>query len=207
MSWSVLPDDVVEVILAKFSFDDLARVSRTCRTFHTLYQRLMAVQQEARCDLAFRLCDRERIACIIALIAHLLEGRPSIFGSQEIKWSYCSISADGVLHRPVCYPLVNPFLTEAGAMKALVCMKWCIQQTVCIIFETELWEPTQLIVQISHARTEIEIIVIPTRDDELHMVALLQALLSEGLSQLIHDAVKRATLTFSPFTAMCTGWD
>jgi hypothetical protein len=98
--WAELPYELEELILAKLSLTELARVSATCRTIQAVFDRQMAEAQKAHCDLAIKCFGRERIACIASLGDRYLMGQAMHAELDQAAYnSYiCVISADGTLH-------------------------------------------------------------------------------------------------------------
>jgi hypothetical protein len=113
-SWGSLHEDLLTGILANLSLVELARISRTCRSFKAVYGRLMVAQQKSRRDLAVKLFGRERITCLLALITYLLKWEPSPSDISEEVERNGWISADGVLHMLPPDDLVWEFMTKAG---------------------------------------------------------------------------------------------
>jgi hypothetical protein len=58
MDWSLLPEDVVGVILANLSLVELARASLTCRSFKAAYDGMMVVHKSP---------DATRLSCLAAV--------------------------------------------------------------------------------------------------------------------------------------------
>ncbi len=89
--------ELEEVILFKLSLLDLARVSRTCRTFQAAYCRLRAGQGKVHCDAAVSRLGQARIDGIIDVIRRFVMGEPPL-PQLPSGDTLCYISADGALH-------------------------------------------------------------------------------------------------------------
>ncbi len=59
-------------------------------------------------------------------------------------------------------------------------------------------------VRLSRNRKAVAFIVFPANDQEIKVVAMLQALLSEGLAELIRDGGKQAEIQILPESERCT---
>jgi hypothetical protein len=198
-----LPLEMLEEILGKLSLFEGARMAATCRTLHALYRPLMAREQKARYDLAVKSCGRERIACILALIKLLLTGRrlrPWDGKLAHGRWNDCWVCADGVLRGPT---RLNPHSRERGEdILASICpgQDWRDSPHVyeIILFGPPSWQGAGVSFRVDRNRVGTLIDAVTTGDGNLHMVALLQALLSDGLAQSIHDAGQHVEIRLRP---------
>jgi hypothetical protein len=199
MSWDLLPNELVEVVLANLSLIDLARTSPTCSSFKAVYRRLMAQQQKARCDLVFKSCSREQIACLVRLIAHLLKKESleagSIRreeGSVREEEGCLHISTAGVLYGPpLCVPLWQ-MISTAGDIHVDV---WQPAQEPSILFlHTEKCALGAVRMIFNSFWQGVTLLVIPSGDEDLEPLAFMQVLLSEGLAEVFRDAGKDAEI-------------
>lgn len=198
MSWSSLPYDVVELILSNMSLIELARSSPTCGSFQTVYCKRMAVQQKSRLDLAEGFCGRERISCIVALIAHLLSGKALKRDFGAYQWNRCWISADGVLCGPVLNPSGSQFTFETGDFCVMICPN---KSSLWLNFDTvkahnSPW--SYLEATIRPESNGVKVSVFSSHDEDLRPVAMVQAMLSGGLAQFLQDAGKWAEIQILP---------
>lgn len=174
MSWRSLPDDVVELILTRLSLVELARVSATYSTFQAQYRRQLAREHGARCRLAVNYFGRKRITNITALIIQLLKGEP-------LNPSFCDPpDIDALLRGAFTFDLTAPtvlvFRNHSRPVDII---------TVEEILPT--WK--RLVVEVPRDRKGVQICLLPPGDDKhVEMLALVHAILSEGLAQFIHDA-------------------
>jgi hypothetical protein len=97
MGWSDLPIEMVEIILVSLTLIELARASRTCRTFQAVFSMKMAGEQKAYGELALKRFNFNRISCIAGRLDCLLKGETIYHGlAFEFPDLKC-ISADGTL--------------------------------------------------------------------------------------------------------------
>jgi hypothetical protein len=206
MVWRALPDDMVEVILGNLRIDELARISTTCSEFKAASGRRMAVQQKARFDQAVKACGAQRIACLIALIAHLLHGYCLNAHFSAHKWSFCRITAGGVLTGPGPRTLAGQAMGAEGDFRISISLNWHDDWVALFFVETQEWGQSHLTVRISRDRRQVRISVAPTHDEDYQAVSLVQAMLSEGLAQFAHEAGKVVDISMkrSPTTSSCT---
>jgi hypothetical protein len=194
-SWSDLPDDIVGEILAKLSLFELARVSLTCSSFHAVYRRLMAREQTSRCEMAIASCGVKRVRSLVAFLAHLLKGEPLNSVFLEREWNHCVITADGVMHGPWPTSRVKDIdiahLFNSENMVVKVCPNRGRRDcTHGILIRGPNWCWHNLTVQLNSNGKDAQFDVIPLSDADVTAVALLQAVMAEGLAQSIHDARK-----------------
>jgi hypothetical protein len=200
MSWDSLHEDLLILILANLSLIELARASRTCRSFKAVYGRLMAVEQQSRRDLAVKVFGHERIACLLALITHLLKHRPlGPNSSEEVKEGW--ISGDGVLH--VQHPRALP-KSLAGDMSVTVCLNLYRDRKIHLLVRAHDSFMAQLSVRISCDCKHVMFNVFPDTDDDLKVVGMVQAMLTWGLGGSINNAGKYAEICIPHRSERCT---
>jgi hypothetical protein len=94
---------MVEVILTHLSLVELARIFMTCRSFYAVYRMRMKNEQKSRCDLAYNLWGRARLASLVTLITNVVEGKrwhaDFAMGGEQLVLSHCYITEDGLLHK------------------------------------------------------------------------------------------------------------
>jgi hypothetical protein len=208
MSWSTLPDDMVEVILAKLSPLELARTSPTSRSFQAAYNRHVASVQKNRCKLANNHFGRERVACMILLIQQLLKGEQTKLDFACGSFTDHRMAADGVLHRrsgdgfvyrPCPDSSYLDFMCEPGDI-CLNFFVWCLTTTIFVT--TRDRSRGYLRLQIPVNRTGVEVDLgsggFPIGDDH-ELVALVQAMLTGGLGRCIqHEGKWAENVTILP---------
>ncbi len=200
MSWDSLHEDLLILILANLSLIELARAARTCRSFKAVYVRLMAVQQQSRRDLAVKVFGRERIACLLALITHLLKKEPLGSNSPEaMKEGW--ISADGVFHAQ--HPRALP-RSLAGDMCVTVCLNLYRDLRTHLLVRAHDSFMAQLSVRISCDCKHVLFNLFPDTDDDLKVVGMVQAMLSWGLVDSINNAGKYAEIRIPHRSERCT---
>jgi hypothetical protein len=188
MTWNGLPYDGMEVILSKLPLFELAQMSWTCKTFRIAFRNLMAAQQRARCERAFASCGRERVKCLLGLIAHLHKVEPLSSDFLPKVWNVCWISADGVLHGPVKPPTYYFTTPGPGDMQVNVSLEWGL------IVEAPVWR-SELKVFLLGDTNGMHVSFDIMDDEDFEMVAAVQALLSGGLAQLVGDAGSHAGMS------------
>jgi hypothetical protein len=199
MNWSYLPEELIPVILANLSLFELARISCTCRGFKAVYGRLMAAEQKSRRDLAVKSFGGKRIACLLALITHLLgreiPGADSGKEGRKEGW----ISEDGELQdlRPCDFSrnLVISFSLYLNCSPD--------RTTVVLVIPHKSQWPG-LLVDISCDRNNVSLRLSPASDGDLEMVAVVQALLSDGLAEFIRNSKKGAEIRVLMGSKRCT---
>jgi hypothetical protein len=210
MSWSDLPTDMVEEIFSHLSLLDSARISSTCYSFRELYGTRMVAEQGARCDLVIQAFGHARIQCLVDLLATYMRGDSLHAAWVSGRRNMFSVSADGAL-------VPNPWAWRAfqrgdGGLAAdgqasftgMRVAIWPYQYITAdgkgnadrICIETPGWAWGYLSVSISQAK-RIMIDMNP-HDADLKLVALLQAMLSQGLAQLMRDAGRYAVVDIQP---------
>jgi hypothetical protein len=193
-SWSSLPNDMVDVILANLSLIELAELSRTCTSFNAVYRRLIAQEQKARRNLAVNCCRLERIRVLARLTGHLLKDEvlhPCFFARAQNAWW---ISADGVLHGPVCAYGVRQLAREAGDIFVWMYLEKGPPAISNLFVEVTNCTAGQVTMQFNGERKGVTIYVFPTSQDDLAVVSVVQAMLSEGLADFVHEVGSRVEI-------------
>ncbi len=196
-SWNDLPDHLVEVILAHLSLVDLWATLKTCRSFHTAFCRQLDVEQKSRCDFAAMRFGTKPIACLRTLITRYLKGERLEPGVVNENWNCYCISADGVLRRTEPHRWACRYATQPGeiCVSALVHQPgYAITNPYTLWVRAHAWEQPLLLVATSLDRSCSTICVKPRCDEDLEGVALVQALLSGGLAESIHDGGQSAEI-------------
>jgi hypothetical protein len=190
MGWSVLPDDVVGVILTCLSLAELARISSTSKGFQAVFYPRMAEEDEAKRDLAIKAFGHQRITSILDLILQFLKGGPVDPKFLQNKWNWCWVSADGVFQGPAPNPMTVTSLCEAGDVRVSVLSGYTGPgPSDSISIRAPQWSPgVQVSVQMRRGHKGATIEVVPTSNEDLEAVAFVQTLLTEGLAGFIHDA-------------------
>jgi hypothetical protein len=181
MSWDLLPNELVEVILANLSLADLARTSATCSSFKSVYCRLMAQQQKAQCDLAYKSCSREQIASLIKLTAHLLKEKFQDSGNMWGQGGQYRIAEDGVLYGPPPFVPLSHMICTARDVNTHV--GTCRPSVAVMYVSAASFGMERLKVFFTDNGMGITFLVDPRDDEDLEPVAFMQALLSEGLAK------------------------
>jgi hypothetical protein len=191
MPWCNLPHELEELIFAKLSVVESARVSRTCRAFQAAFCRQMAREQKHRCDLAVTSFGHERIACIASLADRFLKGQRMHPALDEQGVQYSSIGADGTLR---VKPKVGQPLTSTTRLLS------CKPEDLLVEFWFDYLPPPSMRIVIRpteggwvELRCEYSagrlgsIAVCPCGDEDVEGLALIQALLSGWLAPTSHD--------------------
>ncbi len=215
MSWSSLPLDMVELILGHLSLVDVAQISRTSRTFQAMYRARMLLEQKARCELAIKSCGRKRILCVLGIFQHLLKGDSLCPEFVDNKWNHFWICAQGVLH--ALDPLSSAKSSRSSIRKDVGLEVWvcpggyglrrasakskCRDEQKIVVRVFPGW--SQLSMNIDHTPMRSVIDVRTRGDDDVVPVALLQALLSEGLALCMHDAGQHVEVRIRPDFDFC----
>lgn len=197
MSWSVLPDDVVHVILDKVRLIDLARITTACTSFRAAYRRRMGVEEEARRQLAVNTFGAARIACILDLTVRLLKKEPLLPGLRDEFWDWFRIHEDGFLHGPLRRaPLDTPNNGDIDV--------WLWRTKVPCL--DGAWGGIDVTapegegtMQMKFRPLFVDVEVIPTNDEDLVPMALVQALLGGGLARIIRDVGAHAEVRVGRF--------
>jgi hypothetical protein len=190
IGWETLPFEVQELILAQLTLMDLARVATTCKVFHAVFPGVVAKEQSARCNIAAECFGRGRITYIAGLVERIFKGEALGISAAKSKRgrSRCWISADGKAHgsrpHPHRFSLQNPHDRDS-----MVCCSWrpYAGGFPGLYISAFAKKGTEVYMQFD-GKTGASIFVLPTANGDFEGVALVQALLSEGLSRICRDA-------------------
>jgi hypothetical protein len=182
MAWGALPLDMEELILSKLSLVELARASRTCHTFRAFSGARTAEAQQARFDLAVACFGRESIEGLARLLDRY--SKTGELGVEKGTVCTCTISQDGVLRLRLKGVSGRHLRHKPGEM-------W-----LSVIYSNhpllQIHVPTprrsRLNIFFCGFRKKLYLSVDFCTDEDLEGVALLQALLSSGLSSTVKDA-------------------
>jgi hypothetical protein len=180
MSWSSLPEEMVDLILAKLSVIELARIATTCHRFHAMYWEQMAAQQKSHRSLAVTSFGSGRLDCISHLIDGMLKSATWIPKFNQSCWHSFWVSANGEMH------VARDPLQEYRPGTVFVSLFWGNFRssfTGVLLVQS----PSRSVVRFRFRpdRTLGSIEVMPTKDEDVEGVALVQTLLGQGLPQLI----------------------
>lgn len=180
-----LPYDVQEHILGKLPLWEVAHLSATCRSFQEIFTRQVKKEVKARSDLALEHFGQERIITIAALIERFVKGETMdpAFGLPIFGW----MSLDGELHiiREATWRDSRRAVRERGDVNVMIHTRYRVGDLSPIIAIS--WGRTQSQINLSISQRESVTIEMYVRGDEnLQGVALVQALLSEGLGPTFH---------------------
>jgi hypothetical protein len=200
---SDLPPDLEELVLSKLSLHDLARVSPTCRSFHTVFRRQLAQQQKACYDLAVARFGNELIDCIADLMDSWLEGKvDSCIKDRCLR--VCQTYGEGLQQVKGCSYLpcsVRVAVSSTGmepcrAMHSNMSITVPARNNSCVCMDF-FWHPKNVV---------IHVIV----SGELEGLVLVQALFSRALASTVCEAWRRTRMTIvggSPcMPYMACGW-
>jgi hypothetical protein len=187
-SWADLPIELEEVILARLSLPEFARVSWSSRKFQAFFNRQMAREQKARCDLAVGHFGRERILRIGNIADHYhCAGETAYPQLVEAVINRCWISADGTLHlkpqvNDPAIPASSLPLPEAGDLHVTIELD-VARSSACMSIKVEVAEDRviQLRVIMPSETAGVYISIHPDGDDDVMGLALVQALLCGDL--------------------------
>jgi hypothetical protein len=200
MSWSSLPDDIVELILARLSLKDFVttRMFVTCHSFHAAYRKRIILEHKSFLDLADKVVGHARITCLVRLIVRFLKGDVAdlgfAFGNLNGRW----ISADGVLCGPAWFPVMNPAAPTMEDLRVLVCKNQePSENSHVVLVEERKQEWGTLSVHIPRDRRGFNMYVHPSVDGVREAMAVVQAMLSMGLAEFILDTEKQAVIRFT----------
>jgi hypothetical protein len=170
---------MVEAILGNLSWTDLAPIASTCKAFQTASRKELALEQKRRCNLALACFGCGRIERIADLLKCYLAGLPlDPKLSFEPPSKYSSISENGTLRGAPRNMSYNPFYMGRTAYVSR-------QPTALHI---DVTGDTGLRIHM-FARPESRVATIkvfPCDNEDIQGVALLQALLAEGLTLIAH---------------------
>jgi hypothetical protein len=187
MNWSDLLPELEEVVLAKLSLFDLARVSATCRVFQATFRSQLQDEQKLRCNLAVACFGRERIACIVELIQRVLTGEalnPVLYRTCAYH-QRCRMSEEGAFHLEEPAASLHATETPHGTQSVVQAYVHPVGGKVYGVTITAL-APHGSRVELWFWRhlDRCMIRVLPSSDEDLEGVAMAQALVDGGLGGL-----------------------
>jgi hypothetical protein len=187
MQWSALPEDMQELVLTKLSLFDLTLASRTCKQFHAVLPKALAGEEQARCNLAAKCFGSERITCISRLIHGMFNGESlEPYFVDDFTPARLWISKDGT----PCEEGPSPYFCHEVVKEAVV-------QVRVVNANPGTTPPSLAMNVLAQSGTEVQlrveraqcvfISVSIRKDGDLEGVALVQALLSGGMSGLLSN--------------------
>ncbi len=200
--WADLPLDVQELVVSSLPLVHMARASRTCKFFRATFRRLLAKEQQTRCNLAARCFDQRRIDYLIALINRFVKGE-SLGPFMDINSRFRDywVSEEGVLHSDasrVCRHIQRArqesavditMVADPGGMP--FCLQVDIEAGHGSKVSLTVWQedrcPVPMFSKTGRLVQGAFFTVHPSKDDDLEGVALVQALLGGGVSKSLHD--------------------
>jgi hypothetical protein len=192
MGWDALPQDVEEAILSNLSLVELARVSRTKSFFLTVFHKRRAEEQKALREVAAERFGSARITRIITLVERFYKRQllDACLADSPPKTS-CWIYEDGSCRRerPEPEPLsAGQFFRQIGIEVEIELLGNGADAGMRITIEAQHWSQVRLLLCHNFRAC---VFVYPRREEDLRGLALVQALLSEGLAQIVADAGQR----------------
>jgi hypothetical protein len=183
--WSLLPEDISEAIFGILTLLELARISRTCRSFHALYCQRMAAKQQSQCNVALESFGLGRINLIAGLIYDFLKR-----GSQGPAFIYRGsfwVCPEGIRHT-----VDTPKLNFGRTYVSVYCGEnhWSYHYVI----KVQTPKGSLVYVRCHWGRRSAVIQICPTCDEDLEEVALVQALRSGGLAEFIRDSGRRVEI-------------
>jgi hypothetical protein len=178
-SWSVLPNELEELILANLSLTDLARISTTHSSFQRVYCEHLARDQKTRCNLAVECFGRERLSCIATLIRRFVKGEALGMDLDDVSLAAgCCLCEGGLLHKGTAEPCVPPdWSARAGACTVWVSAR---RQGTCttLSFRVRVREGSEVVMRINDRQRAGSILVNPNNAACFVGVALAQPVVS-----------------------------
>jgi hypothetical protein len=176
LGWKDLPEDMEEEILPRLSLLEMARTSALCRSFRARYRTRMAAEQEARCKLAIKSFGIERIARIVSVITHHLEGESRFPGLVDGKWHHFWVSTAGVLQGPCSR---NEAVEKSDAENISMSFFPAYRTTGygtedCLLVGLPDWRRDQLTMWLRRDLKGVTFKVYPKSDADLLMMAMIQ---------------------------------
>lgn len=167
---------MAQVVLAKLSLIEFARITATCTSFREAYCRRLSREQEALRQLGIDTFGPERIRCLFDLTARLLKGEALPEGLMSCQYGYW-ICANGELQTPSVPPENGEKLHVSGSTVANTA-----------VLTTFFGRGNRVMrVEFNKSCSLVEIEVELTNVEDLVPMALVQALVREGLIQIICD--------------------
>jgi hypothetical protein len=196
MSWPALPLELEDLILANLSLCELARASRACHTFQSAFRKQLAIEQDARSQIAIHIAGLARIEGIVSLTKHYIQGDAD---SAKLKGNVGRISADGTLHVQRSHPFLpqppfNPGGIDASflldGLSLSVRMEAVLQSEVCI--------------NVYRQHGLVDIYVCPRSDEDFDGVSLVQCLLGSALGPCINEGGLAIDVHVRGYSTTCT---
>jgi hypothetical protein len=196
MSWSILPPDVEETILASLSLVELTGIFRTCRSFYAAYQRRLASEQAALYDQAVESFGHARITRIATVIAQYLEKDVPHLDADINESFHIKVCEDGglvhvfrgVMHIHTRWVHINLLRQLKATPPMFYISLGCPQRGVPHTLLLECQDGSHLFTNVSCNRSNVSITVSAGGNNSLDSLSLLQALLSGGLTRSLRDA-------------------
>jgi hypothetical protein len=162
-----------------------------------MFPKTLAQEKEARCNLAAERFGRERISCLglSGLIDQMIKGETlAPYFASNSTFSRRWISKDGTFldNEPPLYQRSDQKLQLADAVVEVTVLRFGTSPFSMLI---KVYAGTRTQMQMGIRRGQRAIFLAPFSDDDLDGVALVQALLSRGLSQALHDAEQAVDIT------------
>ncbi len=185
--WSSLPWEMQDLIFGKLSLHELARASRTCRSFQTVFTTKLGEEQKGRLDLAGTCFSEKQIECIAAFAARFFKRETAVRNLDRDRKTDCRISADGEWQversRPARRAHQRP--AEEGDIRIRVSFLWASPT----IMEIGVHVPGRAWVDlhVCGGQGMIAICVTPYGDEAVEGVALVQALVTWALPRRLRD--------------------
>jgi hypothetical protein len=187
--WDDLPPDMMELILCRFSWDQLAPISSVSRAFRAAYRKQLAVEQKARCNLANATFGDKQISCIAGIINRYFRGErlhPD-FRLRSYPHDF-DILEDGTVGA------FNNWVERRSSHTAVAWVKTCYiprgmsVHPVKVVLRIPPNGVHVCTLQLSGDRHGAVISVMPESDGDVLGVGLIQALLSVGPTPLFGGA-------------------
>lgn len=186
MNWGAMPEEMAELIPSKLPLVYLARLSTTCILFQAVFCKQLAGEQKARCNFAIEWLGRERIISILTLIKRWLEGETFKAHEDEgLLTNWCCIAEDGTYHNEPSQPHLPAIM---------FCQRYKRYYAAGVKGDGVHGTYVSTIVagaaylDVSQQSNNAPITVRKYHDQHLEGVAVVQALLSEGLGRVFDEA-------------------
>jgi hypothetical protein len=196
MSWPALPRELEELILANLSLRELARASRVCHTFQSASGKQLAIEQDARSQIAIDIAGLARIEGIAALIKGYLQG------DHDVKYSggkFGHISADGTLHIQWSHPYERQPAFNPGGTNASF-----VLDSLSLSFRMEAILRSEVCINVYCQYRLVDIYVCPRSDDDVEGVALVQCLSNGALVPCVENGGLTIDVRIKGFSYKCT---
>ncbi len=189
VTFSDLPQELEELVLNKLSVPELARLSRTCRSFHAVFRRHLAKQQKACYDLAVARFGNEMIVCIADLMDSWLEGKDDPCLMEQclrVCQTYAEAlqQVEGGISAP-CRLSVEPSGTgmpPSMASRDPLYIVLPAQNKGWVSMDFFFWQPIEVTIDVFLSR-------------DLEGLVLVQALFSRALASTVCNAWRHISIT------------